>query len=290
MNTPMTNRIFFSGLFFAVALAFCATPARADYQVQYVVGYGLYYPYATDTASTTPGEGLLARNGSHRTLIQLIWAGPNGVADAYSPFNGSPSGDDVVLDSQIIEAGINGVDEWGTTSSLPPPYISTNSSQKPVFVRVHQDDTPSLSSCWYDSPVIYPEDIGSSILEGCFATVLHIENGSEILPTTGVCLNQTAMIDSQNFWFPDPPSTNSPAIRNVDFAPETAGFTFSLPYSYSLHAAYGADAVLPTGDWNWQPLTEGADYTVTNGIVTFPTTGTGIAPRNMIRIGLHHDF
>ena len=290
MNTSMTNRIFFSGLLLALALAFCAAPACADYQVQYGVGFGVYYPYAGDTTSTSPGEGLLALNGSHRTLIQLIWAGPNGVADHKISFGGSPGGDDVLLDSRIIEAGVNGVDEWGYTSSLPPPYISTNSAQKPVFVRVHQDDTPSSLSCWYDSPLIYPEDIGRSTLEGCFATILHVENGSEILPTTGVRLDQTALLDTIQIWFPDPPPTNSPAIRNIDFDPEAAGFTFSLPYSYSLHAVYGADAVLPTGDWNWQPLTEGTDYTVTNGVVTLLTTGAGVAPRNMIRIGLHHDF
>ena len=74
------------------------------------------------------------------------------------------------------------------------------------------------------------------------------------------------------------------------FTPEAASFTFTIPFSYSLHAVYGADSILPSGDWNWQPLTEGTDYTVTNGVVTLLTTRTGVAPRNMIRIGLQHDF
>ena len=293
MKTSIPHRIFSAGLLFALALTLSTTPARADYQVQYFVGYGLYYPFATNTASTTPGEGLLARNGTHRTLIQLIWAGPDGII-AHPELSISLGdyvyGDDVVLDSRIIEAGINGVDEWGYTSSLPPPYASTNSAQKPVFVRVHQDETPTVSSWYYDSPLVWPEDAESHPVLSCFATVLPIETGSETVPTSGVCLNKTLILDPNTNWYPDPPPDSPPSIQNVDFAPEAASFTFTIPFSYSLHAVYGADSILPSGDWNWQPLTEGADYTLTNDIITLLTTGTGIAPRQMVRIGLIHNF
>ena len=61
------------------ALSLCAAPAFADFAIQYFVGYGLYYPFAPDTTSTVSRTtGLLATNGTHRALIQLIWAGPNG--------------------------------------------------------------------------------------------------------------------------------------------------------------------------------------------------------------------
>ena len=291
MNTSIPHRIGSASLLFALALTLCAAPARADYQVQYFVGYGLYYPFATNTASTTPGEGLLARNSTHRTLIQLIWAGPDGII-AHPEFSISLGeyvyGDDVVLESRIIEAGINGVDEWGYTSSLPPPYASTNSTQKPVFVRVHQDETPTMSSWYYDSPLVWPEDVESHPVSSCFATILPIETGSETVPTSGVCLNQTLILDPIENWFPDLPL--EPVIHDVEFTPESADITFTIPFSYSLHAVYGADSILPSGDWNWQPLTEGTDYTLTNDLLTLLTTGTSVAPRHMVRIGLIHNF
>ena len=274
-----------------LALALCGASARAEYRIQYFVGYGIYSPTAGDTTTATPGTGLLACNGSHRTLIQLIWAGPNGAAE-YNPFNAANyflGGDDVLLESRIIEAGIDGVDEWGYTSSPPPPYVTTNSLHTPVYVRVYQDANSSLPRDWnYTSPLVSPQDLATSPPRDAFATILRIETGNESMPTAGITLAWDGCMSCEDNWTPESPA--DPEIRQIEFAPEEAGFAFDIPYSYSLQAVYGADAVLPSGDWNWQPLEEDTDYTVANGVVTLPTAGEGVAPLKMIRIGLFHDF
>ena len=286
----------FQKISLALILAFCATPGRADYAVQYFVGYGVYYEYLGEgdphLTSTTPGTGLLANNGSHRALVQLMWAGPNAYYDEIDPFNvsgGYAGGDDVVLESRIIEAGVDGYDEWLYNPELPPIYFSTNSLQKPVFMRIHQDDTPSVACHWYcDSWPVYPADIdpANAPTNVALATVVQIGEA-----TSGAacnrCYNFTGPLGC---WEPDSPATNQPEIRQIEFAPDEAGYAFDIPYSYSLHAVYGADSVLPGGDWNWQTLAEGADYTVANGVVTLLTAGEGVAPLKMIRIGLFHDF
>ena len=284
----------FQKSFLALAIASCATMVSADYRVQYFVGYGIYYPFASDTSSTTPGDGLLARNGSHCALVQLLWAGPDGNPDPINPANpanGYVSDDDVVLESRIIEAGVGGYDEWLYNPTPPAPFNNTNSLQKPVFVRVYQDTTPLINDWYYDSPLVYPEDASIFGPPGeAFATLIHIENGGETIPTAGVVLPiwNGCLSCPDETWSPDQPS--DPEIQRVEFDPTATGFTFDIPYSYSLQAVYGADVVLPSGDWNWQALQEGTDYTLFDDVVTLVTTGDGVAPRQMIRIGLIHNF
>ena len=284
----------FRKILFAAAIALCAAPALAGYAVQYFVGYGLYYPDAPDVTSTVARTtGLLATNGNHRALVQLIWAGPNGVADWFiqdNPDGGYVSGDDMVLDSRILEAGVDGIDEWGYAATLPQPFVTTNSLLKPVYVRVHMDDSPEYAChWWYDSPVIYPPDLDAGTPYDAFATGVHVETGSETPPTAGVALNQwVGPIGVPHVWCPDAPS--DPEIHHLEFDPATAGSSFPVPFSYSLHAVYGADAPLPGGGWDWKLLAEDADYAVADGVVTLTTAGTGLPKFRIVRLGLIHDF
>ena len=286
----------------ALALLCCAASAQAGYRVQYFVGYGLYPPdgpFSPDTASTTPGTGLLAVNGSHRALIQLISAGPNFVNDGVNPFNvsgGYAGGDDVVLDSRILEAGVDGVDEWGYTASPPPPFVSTNSASVLLYVRVHQDATPpqilDLDRHWtYDSPLVQPADLNSDVPSpplDSLATIITVETGGEAVPAQGVALDDSGDCISCPDWTPDPPDALQ--IQYVEFNPATTGLSFPIPYSYSFNALYGANELLPGGGWNWQPLQEGTHYTVANGVVTLLTTGADVPALQMIRLGLIHNF
>ncbi len=285
----------FQQSFLALALLCCAASAHAGYRIQYFVGYGVYPYWAFDPTSTAPGTGLLAVNGSHRTLVQLIWAGPNNARDflgELNPAGGYAGGDDVVLDSRILEAGVDGVDEWGYTPTPPPPFVSTNSTGF-VFVRVHQDATPTGPNHWYfDSPLVQPADLVSDVphpAADALATVITLETGGETVPTTGVTLDRGSypFLEGPE-WNPDPPDALQ--IQYVEFNPATTGISFPIPYSYSFNALYGANAVLPGGGWNWQLLEEGTHYTVANGVVTLVTTGSGAAPLQMIRLGLIHNF
>lgn len=287
----------FRKILLALAVAFCAAPALAGYAVQYFVGYGLYPPadpFEPDPSSTTPGTGLLAVNGSHRALIQLIWAGPNAVDDGPNPYNfagGYVDGDDVVLESRILEAGVDGVDEWGYAAALPPPFVTTNSLHKPVFVRVHQDATPGDMNHWYhDTPLIVPADQpDSSSLSDVFADVIHVETGNESVPTTGIVLDQVSSPFYEGpVWTPDPAPDLE--IRFLELDPATAGLSFPIPYSYTFHALYGADATLANGGWEWELLQAETDYAVADGVVTILTAGGSRPTFRVFRLGLIHDF
>lgn len=278
----------------ALAIGLWATTACAGYRVQYFVGYGLYSPLVMDTTSTEPGTGLLSFRSSC-ALVQLIWAGPNVYADEPDPCNysgGYVSGDDVVLDSRYLIAGVDGVDEWGYTSSLPPPYVSTNSLQKPVYVRVYEDARPNVNQgeWFYTSPLVFPEEVADSNVrvEDVFATVFHIETGVPV-PVSGTQPQQEMDLLGP---FPIPCLETDKSIQPVEFDPEVTGFVFALPAGYALTNVYGADTVLPSGDWNWQLLVKDTHYayTFTNGVVTLVTTGEGIPAFRIIRLGLTDDF
>ena len=281
----------FRKILIVLALSLCAASASADYRIHYFVGYGIYAPTAGDLVSATPGTGLLAANGSHRTLIQLISTGANGVRE-FDPLNGANyflGGDDEVLDSRILAAGVDGVDEWGYTATPPPPYVTTNSFLPPVFVRVYQDDHPAWPSDWnYDSPLVSPQAVGTGSVQDAFATILHVETGNESVPTSGVTLAWDGCLDCEDNWHPEAPA--DPEIQNLEFDPATAGSSFAVPYSYSLNAVYGADAALPGGGWDWKRLSDGADYAVVDGVVTLATAGAGRPRFRIVRLGLFHDF
>ena len=287
----------FRNVLLALAFALGASNAFAGYAVQYVVGYGLYPPadpFEPDPASTVPGTGLLAVNGNHRALVQLIWAGPNVVNDGPQPLNaagGYVDGDDVVLDSRILEAGSDGVDEWGYAASLPPPFATTNSLLKPVFVRVHQDATPGDMNHWYhDTPLCFPaERADSDSPLDVFADVIHVETGNESVPMAGIVLDQVSYSTLEGpWWTPDAPA--DPEIQFVDFDPAAAGLAFPIPYSYSFHALYGAAATLANGEWDWELLEAETDYTVADGVVTILTDGESLPTFRVLRLGLLHDF
>ena len=281
----------FRKILLALTCALCAANAHAGYAVQYFVGYGLYPP----AGPFEPGPvGLLAVNGSHRALVQLIWAGPNAVDDGPQPLNaagGYVDGDDVVLDSRILEAGSDGVDEWGYAASLPPPFVTTNSLLKPVFVRVHQDATPGDMNHWYhDTPLCEPADQPDSATPwNVFADVIHVETGNETVPTACIVLDQVAYpILEGPWWTPDSPT--EPEIQFLELDPATAGLSFPIPYSYSFHALYGAATTRTNGDWEWQLLEVETDYTVADGVVTIRTTGENLPTFRVLRLGLIHDF
>lgn len=281
----------FRKIAFVLALSLGASSASADYRIQYFFGYGIYAPTAGDVASATPGTGLLAANGSHRTLIQLISAGPNGVRE-YDWFNAANyflGGDDEVLESRILEAGIDGVDEWGYTASPPPPYVTTNSFLPPVFVRVYQDANLTWPSDWnYDSPLVTPQNLDSAPIRDAFATILHIETGDESAPTSGVTLAWDRCMSCENNWTPEPPA--DPEIRYCEFDPTRTGPSFPIPYSYSFHALYGANAAQANGEWEWELLEAETDYTVANGVVTILTDGESRPTFRVLRLGLIHNF
>ena len=255
----------------ALLFVLCAAPALAGVSLLYHIGYGLYPYGAADVATTAPGTGLLANNGSGRALVQLIYAGPDWqVGDGTNTFdlanaaNGYVAGDDVVWQSTVIAAGTDDTDEWGF-SNLPLAYTNLVwATAGFVYVRVFQDDTPQNGEAFYTSPLLAMNT--GNLLGGIFSQWFSIGASTE-----GVVLDRLI---------------GSTKIQTVEFDPEATGFVFAVPDGFALHAVYGADVVLPGGDWNWWPCKEGTHYTVTNGVVTFKTTGANATAQKIIRLGL----
>lgn len=273
-------------LIMSAVLALCASSIFAGYRIQYFVGYGVYSPYSADTSNTTPGTGLLADNGCGYTLVQLIWAGPDGICNmpVLSNVAGGYAGDDdVVLESRIIQSGISGnlpgfsgYDEWLYTSQLPSPYTTTNTLYSPVYMRIFEDPTLGHADHWRDSALFYPEDIDiSNPITIPFADVFNFESGNTY-PETGVYLDMGSLTPGN-----DPETSPLPAVESVSFESNAPASRFSLPTNYSLSAIHGADTLLPSGVWNWQQLEEGTDYTVSNSVVTLVTTNES-GPRKRV--------
>ncbi len=159
MNTR-THRTSFL-LVAALAGALGSLPAAAGLKIRGYVGYGVYPPGAGDVTQTAPGSGLLANNGSGRALLQLIYAGADGVVgdgvqavDLDNAANGCTAGDDVVWQSTVLEWGRDDVDEWGFTSALPDAYTNDSwTTSGYAYVRVFQDESPDCGDGYFDTPL-----------------------------------------------------------------------------------------------------------------------------------------
>ena len=290
MNAATFQRVCCRSLPFALAFALGAASAAAEHRIHYLVGYGIYSPLISDRDSDTPRTGLLAVNGSHRTVLMLIWAGRDGVpqTDAGNPSGGFVGGDDEVLDSRVIEAGIDGVDEWGYSSLLPPPFVTARTLDGPVYVRVFQDENVGSPTHWYyDSQLFWPRPFGSSPIENAFADVMYVETGGASVPTSGVTLDKVFSMTGGE-WIPVGPDPL--AIRSLEFDVATSGIAFRIPYSYSFGTVYGATEILPNGQWNWAALAEGVDFDVADGHIVLATRGEGLPTFRVVRVGLVHDF
>jgi hypothetical protein len=174
-----------------VLLALCTVPAVAGVSLLYYVGYGLYPYGAGDVTTTTPGTGLLANNVSGRALVQLIYAGADSLigdgsnrVDLANAANGYVAGDDAVWQSAVIEAGVDGADEWGFSSTMFNYSDLAWVCSGFVFARGFQDDTPGSGDAFYDTPLEAMNT--SSTMDGVFGQAFTIDAG----PTAGVALDQ----------------------------------------------------------------------------------------------------
>jgi hypothetical protein len=108
----------------AAAIALSASLAQAGVNVQYYVGYGLYPFGAADVTSGTPGTGLLAANGTGSAIIQLVYAGLDGIPDG-DVTSLAATGDDVIWDSRVLSI-VSGDSEWGNEDPTPLAFYEPN--------------------------------------------------------------------------------------------------------------------------------------------------------------------
>lgn len=111
---------------------------------------------------TSPAGGTVYGSDGHTPLpvgsmIQYIYAGPNGVADAPSAVDGSPTGDDVLLAAKMV-----GTDEvWDAFTAQPGLFYcsvtATYTSGSPlVYVRAWNGSTFSTSTAYGNSQLFSP--------------------------------------------------------------------------------------------------------------------------------------
>ncbi len=160
------------------ALGVTSMASFAGINVQYYVSYGLY-PNGGNVTDGTPGSGLLAANGTGSTVLQLIYAGGNGVADG-SVASLAATGDDVILQTRVISTGA-GYDEWGYIGTFPSPYTNPVFTSGNVFVRVFQTENPAVGQYYYNTGLMALED---RQLDIAFTQTLTIDT-----PSAGIALN-----------------------------------------------------------------------------------------------------
>ena len=152
----------------------------AGINVQYFAVWGIY-PFGGDTQSGDPGTGLLAANGTGSTLVQLIYAGGDGVAnEANASTVDYVTGDDVVWQTRIISMGA-GYNEWAVISPDPAPFTDPVFTAGNVFVRIFQTENPTAGQYYYDTPLLALQDRNLDI---AFAQTLFFDD-----PDDGRSLN-----------------------------------------------------------------------------------------------------
>ncbi len=95
--------------------------------------------------------------------------------------------------------------------------------------------------------------------------------------TTGMG-DSTAMEFSEirlNATIPDPPEPVGPGIDDIILDDETGELSITVPGGYSLEAVEAAELIGVDGDFEWEALVEGADYTVDVDVVTVDTDQDG---------------
>ena len=96
--------------------------------------------------------------------------------------------------------------------------------------------------------------------------------------------------DAENFTFnrmwlsaalgPEP----APEIEPITYAAWELGCP--VPAGYTNGTVYGADCALTAGDWVWEVLTNGVDYTVSGNMVLVPTAEEGAPARRILRVDM----
>lgn len=107
------------------------------------------------------------------------------------------------------------------------------------------------------------------------ATVVSLAAGDATLVASNVASGAWAEYTVK----PQAPAAGSD-IASVSLSGHSLVFTIT---NGTLTAVYGADTVVSNQYWNFQPLTDGVDYTVSGSVVTLTTSN---AARRIIRIGV----
>ena len=163
----------FKTLAVMAAAAMVAGSASAGVNVNWYVTYGVYPNGSPDVVSGTPGSGLLGSNGTGSTILQLVYAGLDGIIDAVDPNNagnGYAGGDDVVWETRVAVDGAN-YDEWVVAGTTPNPFTDPTFTAGFVYARVFQDQTPIAGEYYYDTATVAINNLAT---DPAFAQSLYI--------------------------------------------------------------------------------------------------------------------
>ena len=82
---------------------------------------------------------------------------------------------------------------------------------------------------------------------------------------------------------------SNPDISSIAFVAGTGAFRFAVPDGFDLDKVQGAGTALTGGDLDWTDLSEGEDYTFTDGEIEISTQAAGAPQQLLIRIWLMVD-
>ncbi|MBK8432678.1 MAG: choice-of-anchor D domain-containing protein [Chloroflexi bacterium] len=251
-----------------------------------VLNYGVYDQ--TNTAVLAQGD-----------LVQLIWTGPNGQIDPPN-YDGTPSGDDVLLDINTIE------------NSLPGPYANrglitiinyayeTTDPQALGIVYMRAWDHPTAGG--FNGATYYGES-GTLTLDNTnqqpFNALRWHTNKSATLPEIAVAQGATPLTSGQSVvaygtTLQNNPITYTYTITNIGVDPLILTPTISVPAGFAVAQTFGTTSVVSQTSTTFQVALTAAtpgSYTGTVSFAnndtnenpfTFTVSGTVIAPEIVV--------
>ena len=139
-----------------IAVSMVAVLAVVGAQADIYTGFGSSYG-VVDVDNVTP----LLGNGE-QALVQLIYAGVNGVIDGPAGIGGAVSGDDIILFAGLTDPAVAGDfnTEYGLFGTVVGPVAGFAGGN--VYGRMFQDDAASASSYYYEGHVQLMSDFVQS--------------------------------------------------------------------------------------------------------------------------------
>ena len=183
----------------------------------------------------------------------------NVASGAWAEYNVYPVAPALAIDGPFLVYGLGGV-----------PYDLTRVGGVADTVALSSSDTNVLT-------VVPTATFGAGTNATTFLATA-VAYGTATLYATDAVSGATADF---TVTFQLPPN---PPIELLTYNPATRSLGFAVPSGYALGTVYGADARTTNQYWNFLPLSNGVDYTVSGTNVVLTTTN---AARRIVRIGLN---
>ena len=173
---------------FIVAVVFTTIVASAEFIINFTNTGGLQTPTGDGASPSSP---LLANIGDS-ALIQLVYAGANGIADGDVGIGGTAGGDDVVLESWTFS---------NTGGSLQEQFVGFTYSHQSAFQtggqlfgRVFENGGAGANTFYFNSAIVVANDLNPAGTPSPTPDTVNVSPGAFSPVATGQVIPEPATI------------------------------------------------------------------------------------------------